>query len=69
MSIMICVCCEIMFMFSVLVTSFVFFNTVVYFCLHWVLVAVWGLSLVAVHGLLVVASVVAEHRLWVHRLQ
>ena len=56
-------------MFSVLVTSFVFFNTVVYFCLHWVLVAVWGLSLVAVHGLLVVASVVAEHRLWVHRPQ
>ena len=35
-----------------------------YFLLYWVLVAVGGLSLVAVHSLLItVASLVAEHGL------
>ena len=34
-----------------------------YFWLQWVLVAMSGLSLVAVHGLIVVASLASVHRL------
>ena len=42
----------------------------VYLWLHWVFVAVRGLSLVVVRGLLLaVASLVAEHGLQVRRLQ
>ena len=45
-------------------------NIYFYFWLCWVFVALLGLSLVAVNGLLiVVASLVAEHRFWVHELQ
>ena len=43
---------------------FYFLNTFIYFWLRWVLVAVRGLSLVTVCGLLIaVASLVVEHGL------
>ena len=39
-------------------------NQFIYFWLHWGFIAVQGLSLVEVHGLLIVmASLVAEHKL------
>ena len=42
----------------------------IYFCLCWAFIAVHRLSLAVVCSLLLaVASVVAEHRLQVHRLQ
>ena len=41
---------------------FFFFNKFIYFWLRWVFIAAHGL-------LIVVASVVAEHGLWAHRLQ
>ena len=56
-----------------------FFNKLIYFWLCWVFVAVHGLSLVVVSGgllfvevrglLISVASLVAEHGPWAHRLQ
>ena len=64
-----------------MLSGILFFNLVylfIYFCLHWIFVAVRKLSLVAVnrghslaavHELTAVTSLVSEHGLWAHRLQ